>query len=87
MLGSLEAWSLESPSLRRLIVLVKILKCLQIIKVIFLKFTVVKSLKLNKNTEYTSESPTKFAFAILLHVVCLFSFYFHFQIKFTYLKQ
>ena len=35
---------------------------------------VVKSLKLNKNTEYASESPTKFAFAILLHVVCLFSF-------------
>ena len=56
------------------IVLVKILKCLPIIKIILLKFTVVKSLKLNKNTEYASESPTKFAFAILLHV-CLFSFW------------
>ena len=39
----------ESLSLRQLMVLVKILKCLTIIRVILLKFKVVKSLKLNKN--------------------------------------
>ena len=34
----------------------------------FIEIHSSKSLKLNKNTEYSSESPTKFAFAILLHV-------------------
>ena len=65
----------ESPSLRRLIVLVKILKCLTIIIAILLKFMILKSLKLNKNTEYASEvrqnSHSLFC--------CLLFVYFHFE--------
>ena len=51
-------------------ILVKILQCFPIIRVILFKFRVVKSLQLNKNTEYASESPTQFAFA----ACCLFIF-------------